>query len=107
MLIGFRAVGEIGDRLVMSPEVTEELIARQPPEAQAIIRILLARIDALEARLAAVTKTPQNSSLPPGTQHPHAKPSSSDSSAATSSKRKRGGRPGHVRHERMLIPIEQ
>ena len=91
----------------MSPEVTEELIARQPPEAQAIIRILLARIDALEARLAAVTKTPQNSSLPPSTQHPHAKSSSSDSSAAASSKRKRGGQPGHVRHERTLIPIEQ
>ena len=75
MLIGLLAVGEFGDRLVMSPEVTEELIARQPLEAQAVIRILMARIDALEARLASVTKTPQNSSLPPSTQHPHAKPS--------------------------------
>ena len=34
----------------MSLELTEELIARQPPEAQAIIRLLLARIQVLEDR---------------------------------------------------------
>ncbi|MGE0609436.1 MAG: DUF6444 domain-containing protein [Pirellulales bacterium] len=53
------------------PLVTEELIYRQTPEAQAIIRILLAKIAELEARL---NKSPWNSSLPPSTQHPHAKP---------------------------------
>lgn len=37
------------------PLVTEELIARPPPEAQAIIRLLLAKIAELEARL---NKTP-------------------------------------------------
>ena len=52
-------------------KITEELIARQPPEAQAIIRVLLAKIQELEERF---NKTPQNSSLPPSTQHPHAKP---------------------------------
>jgi len=31
------------------PLVTEEMIARQPPETQAIIRILLAKIEQLEA----------------------------------------------------------
>ena len=48
----------------MSLEITEDLIARQPPEAQAIIRALLAhiakqdrRIAELEARL---NKTPLN-----------------------------------------------
>jgi transposase len=46
----------------MSQTFPEEVIARQPPEAQAIIRLLLARIEALKARLG---KTPQNSSLPP------------------------------------------
>ncbi len=51
--------------------VPEELISRQPPEAQAIIRLLLARIAELEAR---INKSPQNSSLPPSSQHPHAKP---------------------------------
>jgi len=84
----------------MSLELTDDLIARQPPEAQAIIRILLAKIADLEARL---NKTPQNSSLPPSTQHPHAKPVK----PSTKSKKKRGGQPGHPRHERPLIPTEE
>ena len=50
--------------------ITEEIIARQPPEAQAIIRALLAEIAELRARIEelerqAKGKTPQNSSLPP------------------------------------------
>ncbi len=53
----------------MSLEITEELIARQPPEAKAMIRMLLARLIELEAKLG---KTPNNSSLPPSSQHPHA-----------------------------------
>ena len=35
----------------MEPIVTEEQIGRQPPEAQAIIRILLAKIAKLEAEV--------------------------------------------------------
>ena len=84
----------------MSLEITEELIARQPPEAQAIIRALLAKLAELEARL---NKTPQNSSLPPSTQHPHARPPAKK----PKSKRQRGGQPGHEKHERALIPVEQ
>ena len=34
----------------MSPEITEELIARQTPEAQAIIRALLAKIQGQEVQ---------------------------------------------------------
>ena len=54
----------------MEPVVTEERIARQPTEAQGIIRLLLAKIAELEARVEEVQrqvkgKTPQNSSLPP------------------------------------------
>jgi hypothetical protein len=54
----------------MEPVVTEGQIVRQPPEAQAIIRVLLARIAALEGELRELRgqvqgKTPQNSSLPP------------------------------------------
>jgi hypothetical protein len=63
----------------MSLEISEETIARQPPEAQAIIRLLLAKIAELEARIEQLErgqKTPQNSSLPPSAQHPHAKPPS-------------------------------
>lgn len=82
------------------PLVTEELIARQPPEAQAIIRILLAKIAELEARL---NKTPRNSSLPPSTEHPHTKPAAQRRKSA----RKPGGQPGHPKHERALIPTAQ
>jgi transposase len=91
----------------MEPLVTEELIARQPPEAQAIIRLLLARIAELEARIEELErqvkgKTPQNSSLPPSTRHPHARPPRKK----RKSKKRRGGQPGHPKHERPLIPAE-
>jgi transposase len=92
----------------MPLEITEEIIARQTPEAQAIIRLLLAEIAKLEARVAELErqgkgKTPQNSSLPPSSVHPHAKLPSSK----RKSKRKRGGQPGHKKHERPLIPTDQ
>ena len=86
--------------------VTEDVIARQPPEAQAIIRLLLARIEELEERVrkleSRLNKTPQNSSLPPSSQHPHAKPAP----PRQPSEKKRGGQPGHPKHERALIPTE-
>ncbi|QEH35892.1 Transposase IS66 family protein [Aquisphaera giovannonii] len=93
----------------MSLEITDDLIARQSPEAQAIIGLLLARIAEqdrriarLEAELESLRKTPQNSSLPPSTQHPHARPASREAK----SRRKRGGQPGHRKHERPLIRTE-
>lgn len=90
----------------MSLEITEELIARQSPEAQVIIRLLLARVAEQDRRIAELearlNKTPQNSSLPPGTQHPHAKPVAD----RPKSNKTRGGQPGHPRHERALIPAE-
>lgn len=81
----------------MSLELTEDLIARQSPEAQAIIRLLLARIQELEDRL---LRTPQNSSLPPSVQHPHAKPPANK----PRSKKKRGAQPGHAKQDRPLLP---
>ena len=92
----------------MPPGITEEIIARQPPEAQAIIRALLAENAELKARIEALErqakgKTPQNSSLPPSTQHPHAKPTP----PKRKSRIKRGGQPGHEKHERSLIPSDQ
>ena len=91
--------GHFGDIRDMSLEITEELIARQPSEAQAIIRALLVKIQELEARL---NKTPRNSSLPPSSQHPHARPQP----PKRKSKKKRGGQPGHAKHERPLIPTK-
>ena len=96
-----------GDNSNMSLKITEEVIARQPPEAQAIIRLLLAENARLESRIEELQrqvkgKTPQNSSLPPSTQHPHAKPIS----AKPKSDRKRGGQPGHAKHQRPLLPTE-
>ena len=55
----------------MSLEITEELIARQPPEARPSSALLLAKIQELEDRL---NQSPRNSSVPPSTEHPHAKP---------------------------------
>ena len=92
----------------MALGITEEIIARQPPEAQAIVRLLLLKIAQLESRIAELEgrgkgKTPQNSSLPPSTQHPHAKPAAKK----PKSKRRRGGQPGHAKHQRPLLPSEE
>jgi len=82
--------------LAIPPEVEAEMT----PAIRAFVESLLDRIAKLEARLGL---NPQNSSLPPSTQHPHAKPASSK----RKSKRKRGGQPGHKKHERPLIPTDQ
>src|SRR3989304_4809399 len=91
----------------MSLEITQEIIARQSPEAQGIIRALLAEIAGLRAEVDELRwqlkgKTPQNSSLPPSTQHPHARPQP----GKRKSKKRRGGQPGHAKHERPLIPSQ-
>ena len=92
----------------MPLEITEELIARQPPEAQFVLRALLAEIASLRAELDELRrqvkgKTPQNSSLPPSSVHPHAKPPAMQ----RKSKNKRGGQPGHKKHERPLLPTAE
>ena len=84
----------------MSLEITEELIARQTLEAQAIIRALLAKIQELQDQL---NQSPRNSSVPPSSEHPHAKPPRPKSPAA----RRPGGQPGHPRQERPRLPSGQ
>jgi transposase len=61
---------------------------------------LEARLAELEAKLA---KDSTNSSKPPSTDHPHAKPPR----PRPPSRRPSGGQPGHPRHERALIPVGQ
>ncbi|WP_197527412.1 IS66 family transposase [Pirellulimonas nuda] len=87
-----------------------------PPEAEPardFIEVLVARyekrIDELEKRVASLTAqvqklTPRNSSLPPSSEHPHAKP---QPPLRPGNKRKQGGQKGHKRHLRALVPSEQ
>jgi transposase len=88
----------------LPPPITAEQWAALPPGFQALLRSVIAyyegRIAELESRLG---KTPQNSSLPPSTQHPHAKPVP----RRRQSKKRRGGQPGHAKHERPLVPTDQ
>ena len=70
----------------LPPPITAEQLASLPPEFQALMRAVIeyyeGRIAELESRLG---KTPQNSSLPPSTQHPHAKPDRRSSGSRRSS----------------------
>src|SRR5436190_9270702 len=81
--------------------IPPELEAEMTPAVRAFVDVLLDRIAKLEVRLGA---NPQNSSLPPSTQHPHAKPPRKKDKGK---KKKRGGQPGHPRHQRELIPTEE
>jgi len=80
--------------------IPEDLAAEMTPAVRAFVESLLRRIADLESRL---NKTPQNSSLPPGSQHPHAK----RPREKQKSRRNRGGQPGHPKAERKLIPSEE
>jgi transposase len=84
--------------------ITPEQLQALPPDIQALVVAIIKhyeqRIAKLEEELAALKKTPRNSSLPPSTEHPHAKPPRDQKK----SKKKRGGQPGHPKHERKLIP---
>ena len=87
--------------------IPPELDAEMTPGIRAFVQLLFGRIEALEtevaelkAELAASKKTPRNSSLPPSTEHPHAKPAPQREKSG----KKPGGQPGHPKHERALIP---
>lgn len=86
------------------PELWKEL----RPEVQAIILAMEAEIAGLKRRVAELesklNKTPQNSSLPPSSVHPHNrdKPATKPGSGRT-----RGGQKGHPKQERALVPPER
>jgi transposase len=89
------------------PPITREQLAALPPSVREIVQAIIdhyeRQIAELKAELAAAKKTPRNSSLPPSSEHPHAKPPA----ARAKSRKKRGGQPGHEKHARALIPAEQ
>lgn len=81
--------------------------AALPPAVVALLKWQAEQIARLTARIAVleaqVGQDPTNSSKPPSTTHPHAKLPC----AASKSRRPPGGQPGHAKHERDLVPIEQ
>ena len=94
-----------GNRVPLT--IPPELEAEMTPAVRAFVEALLRRIETLEARVEELQtqggKTPRNSSLPPSSEHPHAKPVPEK----PKSTRRQGGQPGHPKHERALIPQEQ
>ena len=93
------------------PPLPQQLWDRIPPDIQAAIWVLVEgyerRIGALEAEVAELkerlTQNSQNSSRPPSADPPAVKrPPPREPSG-----RKRGAQPGHPRHERSLVPLEQ
>jgi transposase len=81
--------------------IPAELEAEMTPAVKAFVLSLLERLDAAEAALQKLT--PRNSSLPPSSEHPHAKPKRKPGGGK---KRKPGGQKGHKRRQRDLVPSE-
>ena len=94
----------------MPPPLPLELFASLAPAVQAYIRALeaiVAQIPKLEARVAELEAqlklNSSNSSKPPSSDGPHVKPAP----PRTPSGRKRGGQPGHTKHERVILPPDE
>src|SRR5215468_4609567 len=94
------------------PALRHEVWAWTPPEAQAYIRALEARVETLTSMVHALQEqvgtlqeqlhqTSQNASRPPSSDPPqHQRPH------RPRGQRRRGGQPGHPGHTRTLIPVE-
>ena len=81
-----------------------------PPEAEPARAFIEALVERFETRIRELERqieklTPRNSSLPPSSEHPHAKPKRKPIPKAN--KRKPGGQKGHQRSVRPLVPTEQ
>jgi transposase len=86
----------------------EEAIAIAHSDPEIIVEILLqmsARIEELERKVALLTRDSSNSSKPPSSDGPGAKPRARR--PIKSRKRRPGGQPGHKGSNRDLIPIEE
>lgn len=88
---------------MLPPPLPPELFDSLPPAAQASIRALealTARVAELEAKL---NQNSSNSSKPPSSDGPHVKPAP----PKPPSGKRRGGQPGHPRHERVILPPDE
>jgi transposase len=79
------------------PGISAEDWAATPVAVRVLVVELLQRLARLEARL---NQTSQNSSKPPSSDPPHARPRRPKESTG----RKTGGQPGHTGHSRQLKP---
>ncbi len=97
-------------------QIPAEIFAEMTPAVRAFVEGLLSTIDAQQAQIAKMQVeidelksqvkrlTPQNSSVPSSTVHPHARPAPKPK---PKSKRTRGGQAGHKRMVRELVAIER
>ena len=95
------------------PTLPHEVWERTPPEAQAYMRALEARVETLAFMVHTLqeqvrtlqeqlNQTSRNSSRPPSSDAPqHARP------RRLRSHRRRGGQPGHPGHTRTLISVDE
>jgi transposase len=84
-----------------NPEAAVELIL----QLVSTVERLTARVEELERKIALLTRDSSNSSKPPSSDGPSAKPKARR--PMKSKKRQRGGQPGHKGSNRNLIPIEE
>lgn len=82
-------------------KIPPELEEQMTPAVKAFVLSLLKRNDQLTDQVNQLT--PRNSSVPPSSEHPHAKPKPKK---RPGKKRKQGGQKGHKRHQRELVPTE-
>ena len=92
---------EARDIVYGNPEAAVELIL----QLVSTVERLTARVEELERKIAVLTRDSSNSSKPPSSDGPSAKPKARR--PMKSKKRKRGGQPGHKGSNRNLIPIEE
>ena len=97
--------------MTLPPPLSEQVLAPLPPAVRGYVRqlealaaglasqvgVLNARVNDLEARL---TQDSSNSSRPPSSDGPHKK----QGVPRPPSRRRRGGQPGHGKHERTILP---
>ena len=84
----------------ISLELWDRIPTPIQPDIAAIVGTLENRIAQLEAQLKLNSK---NSSKPPSSDGPHVKPAP----PKTPSGKKRGGQPGHKKHERTILPPDE